>query len=77
MAAELPGVLRAAQISPSYILVGHSYSGLIVRGFLAATGADAIAGMMLLDANQENMQHQRRLPFSTIQALCGERKRLL
>ncbi|KAK4865873.1 hypothetical protein LT330_008966 [Penicillium expansum] len=73
LAAELLDVLRAAKISPPYIVVAHSYGGIIAREFLAAADAEAIAGMVLVDTNQENTHPKLRVPFSAIQALCGER----
>jgi pimeloyl-ACP methyl ester carboxylesterase len=73
-ATELLDTLQAADISPPYILVGHSYGGIIIREFLAAAGADAIAGMVFVDANQENTHPQLCIPFPTIQALCGGRE---
>lgn len=73
IATELLDTLQAADISPPYILVGHSYGGILIREFLAAAGADAIAGMVFVDANQENTHPQLRIPFPTMQALCGGR----
>jgi pimeloyl-ACP methyl ester carboxylesterase len=73
MATELLETLQAANISPPYILVGHSYGGIIIRETLAAAGADAIAGMVFVDANQEKTHPQLRIPFPSIQSLCGER----
>ncbi|KAJ6091699.1 hypothetical protein N7467_003668 [Penicillium canescens] len=73
VATELLDTLQAANISPPYILVGHSYGGIIIREFLAAAGAGAIAGMVFVDANQENTHPQLRIPFHIIRALCGER----
>lgn len=48
-AAELRAVLQAAQIPPPYVLVGHSFGGLIVERF-AADHPDETAGMVLVDA---------------------------
>ncbi|KAJ5951043.1 uncharacterized protein N7479_009456 [Penicillium vulpinum] len=73
MAAELLDVLQAAKISPPYIVVAHSYGGIIAREFLATADVDAIAGMVLVDTNQENTHPRLSVPFSAIQALCGGR----
>ncbi len=43
------GVIHAA---PPYVLVGHSYGGMITREF-AARYPRQVAGMMLLDASSE------------------------
>ena len=48
-AAELRAVLRAAGEPGPYVLVGHSYAGLIVRAF-AASHPQEVAGVLLLDA---------------------------
>ncbi len=48
-AAELRALLNAAGESGPYVLVGHSYAGLIVRAF-AAAHPDDLAGVLLLDA---------------------------
>ena len=48
-AAELKAVLDAAGEQGPYVLVGHSYAGLIVRAF-AAEHPDDVAGVLLLDA---------------------------
>jgi len=45
---DLRALLRAAGISPPYILVGHSFGGLIVRAF-AARHPDDVAGLVLVD----------------------------
>jgi pimeloyl-ACP methyl ester carboxylesterase len=69
LAAEQLDMLQAAGVSPPYILVAHSYGAIIARELLAAAGTDAIAGMVLIDANQENTQAQLRQPFPAIQGL--------
>lgn len=48
-AQELRAVLQAAGETGPYVLVGHSYAGLIVRAFAAAHRAE-VAGVLLLDA---------------------------
>jgi pimeloyl-ACP methyl ester carboxylesterase len=46
---ELRSLLRAAAVDPPYILVGHSFGGLIVQYF-AARYPGEIAGILLVDA---------------------------
>lgn len=48
MVAELRGLLAAAGLTPPYILVGHSFGGLIVRYF-AARYPGEVAGLLLVD----------------------------
>jgi pimeloyl-ACP methyl ester carboxylesterase len=49
LAKELHGVLEAAAIAPPYVLVGHSFGGLIVRAFAILFPAE-LAGLVLVDA---------------------------
>lgn len=49
IAAELRAVLRAASIAPPYLLVGHSFGGLVVERF-AIDHPDEAAGVVLVDA---------------------------
>jgi pimeloyl-ACP methyl ester carboxylesterase len=49
LARRLHDVLAAADEHPPYILVGHSFGGMIVRAF-AALYPDEVVGMLLLDA---------------------------
>lgn len=48
-AQELRALLAAAGESGPFVLVGHSYAGLIVRAFAAQAPAD-VAGVLLIDA---------------------------
>jgi pimeloyl-ACP methyl ester carboxylesterase len=45
---ELHALLEAAQIPPPYILVGHSFGGLLVRAY-AARYSEQVAGLVLVD----------------------------
>ena len=47
MAADLHALLAAAEISPPYILVGHSVSGIIARRSTPSVPA-LVAGMLLM-----------------------------
>ncbi len=46
---ELRAMLQAAGIAPPYLLVGHSFGGLVVRYF-AAHHPDEVVGALLVDA---------------------------
>ncbi|KKY33260.1 putative alpha beta hydrolase [Diaporthe ampelina] len=78
MAAELLDVLASAEVEPPYVLVAHSYGGIVAREVLAAAGPDAVVGMILVDANQENTHKTLREPLLPLAALAGpERLALL
>jgi pimeloyl-ACP methyl ester carboxylesterase len=51
-AQELHTLLRVIGVGPPYVLVGHSYGGMIIREF-AARYPHQVAGMVLLDASSE------------------------
>ncbi|KGO38148.1 hypothetical protein PEX1_050260 [Penicillium expansum] len=52
---ELSRLLIAAALPPPYLVVGHSWGGMLAREFLAARGPEDICGMVLVDAVQERM----------------------
>jgi pimeloyl-ACP methyl ester carboxylesterase len=54
VAARLLRVLDAADVSPPYLLVGHSLGALHVRAF-AARYPDETAGLVLVDPSHERM----------------------
>ena len=65
LVSELRTLLRAAEIEPPYVLVGHSFGALIIRAF-ARTHAEEVAGLVFVDPlhpeewcdpspNQQNM----------------------
>lgn len=51
--AELGRLLAAAHVTPPYVLVGHSWGGILAREFLHRQ-PDDVAGMVLVDAVDEN-----------------------
>jgi pimeloyl-ACP methyl ester carboxylesterase len=51
-ARELHAMLRVIGAGPPYVLVGHSYGGMVTREF-AASYRGQVAGMVLLDASSE------------------------
>jgi len=63
MAAELAALLDAAGIVPPYILVAHSYGGIIAREFLDLKD-DAVAGMVLVETNHEDRDKELIWPFA-------------
>jgi pimeloyl-ACP methyl ester carboxylesterase len=50
---ELHRVLEASGARPPYVLVGHSFGGLLVRAYAAAHPAE-VAGLVLVDAAHED-----------------------
>lgn len=62
-ARRLRSLLRQSQVSPPYVLVGHSMGGLFIRVF-AACYPDEVAGMVLLDAVHPD-QHLRSPAIDT------------
>jgi pimeloyl-ACP methyl ester carboxylesterase len=50
--AELGELIAAAKLAPPFILVGHSYGGLLARAF-AASHPGQVAGMVLVDPADE------------------------
>ncbi|HEY6372115.1 MAG TPA: alpha/beta hydrolase [Candidatus Sulfotelmatobacter sp.] len=59
IAVELHALLRAAQISPPYVLVGHSMGGYNVRLY-ASLYRSEVAGMVLVDASHPDQE--KRFP---------------
>jgi pimeloyl-ACP methyl ester carboxylesterase len=52
--ADLGGLLAAAGVRPPYVLVGHSFGGLVVRLLASALPPDDVVGLVLIDAAQED-----------------------
>jgi len=57
--ADLHALLTAADVPSPYVLVGHSFGGLIVRLY-AATYPAEVAGLVLVDASHEDYNSRIR-----------------
>ena len=70
---DLQRLLDAAHVRPPYVLVGHSYGGLLVRLF-AKAHADETAGVVLVDAVGRNQRRRElaRWPRSLVPAARRE-----
>lgn len=72
VATELRGALRAAGLSPPYVLVGHSLGGLYQFVF-AKLYPGEVAGLLLLDpthpSHWERMQHEAPAAAALIKGL--------
>lgn len=62
LAHELKDTLGACGAPPPYLLVGHSYGGIICREFLHLFD-DLVAGLVYVDANQERTHDARQWPY--------------
>lgn len=61
MVDDLSALLNATQVEPPYVLVGHSFGGLLVRLFASQHPGDVI-GMVLVDTSHED----RTAGFETV-----------
>jgi pimeloyl-ACP methyl ester carboxylesterase len=57
--ADLHALLTAARVPSPYVLVGHSFGGLIVRLY-AATYPAEVAGLVLVDSSHEDYNSRLR-----------------
>src|SRR5271169_1299124 len=57
MAEELHALLRAAQVAPPYVLVGHSMGGYNVRLY-ASLYPSEVTGMVLVDASHPDQENR-------------------
>jgi pimeloyl-ACP methyl ester carboxylesterase len=66
MVADLHALLRAARVPGPYVLVGHSFGGLVVRLY-ASSYPRRVVGMVLVDAAHEDI-------YEAFEALLGPRR---
>lgn len=69
IAAELDSLLRAVQLSGPFVIVCHSWGGIIGREFLHLR-LDDVAGMVFVDANQELNTTEDPWPSPFVQSLA-------
>ncbi|RAH66442.1 alpha/beta hydrolase [Aspergillus aculeatinus CBS 121060] len=69
-AQELHTLLDQAQLSPPYLVVGHSYGAIIAREFLHLNPR-AVAGMVLADGSTERQPELLQDPDLDISAVQG------
>ncbi|CAL5871771.1 uncharacterized protein PFLUO_LOCUS6024 [Penicillium psychrofluorescens] len=55
---ELNRLLVAAALEPPYLVVGHSWGGILSREFIATRPIEDICGLVLVDAVQERMRFE-------------------
>ncbi|KAL3462231.1 Alpha/Beta hydrolase protein [Aspergillus heterothallicus] len=70
-AAELHTLLTALSLAPPYILLAHSYGGIVAREFLHAHDA-AVAGLLLVDCATERSAELLTFPDPNIVAVMGD-----
>ncbi|KAA8648416.1 hypothetical protein EYZ11_000344 [Aspergillus tanneri] len=66
--AELSRLLTAVALEPPYLVVGHSWGGILAREFVAARPVEDIYGLVLVDPVQERMQFET-WPDDSIEAV--------
>lgn len=71
MAYELDALLAAANLPGPYIVVTHSYGGIIAREFLARRLKD-IVGMLFVDAEQEKTYKVINPPWDVLFEIMGD-----
>jgi thioesterase domain-containing protein len=70
-AQELRTLLEVTQIPGPYVLVAHSYGGIVCREFLHLKNAD-VAGMVLADSATERQPEYFSLPNPDLLAVLGD-----
>ncbi|RMJ10906.1 hypothetical protein BHE90_004487 [Fusarium euwallaceae] len=70
IAAELHALLRAAKVAPPYIVVSHSYGGIILREFVKLRTLAQFKGFVFVDANTEETPLTYPNPF--VRAIQGD-----
>ncbi|RSL53968.1 hypothetical protein CEP53_007572 [Fusarium sp. AF-6] len=70
IAAELHALLRAAKVAPPYIVVSHSYGGIIIREFVKLRTLAQFKGFVFVDANTEETPLTYPNPY--VRAIQGD-----
>lgn len=70
MAVDLERVLGALAVTPPYVLVGHSWGGIVARVF-AHRQPTAVAGLVFVDATHETIDAQGLALLPVMHALMG------
>jgi pimeloyl-ACP methyl ester carboxylesterase len=65
---DLTKLLEVAGVEPPWIIVGHSYGGVLVREFLLIHGKEKVVGMVVVDSAVT----RTKLPDSWPELLGGE-----
>lgn len=65
--ADLHELLAEAEVPGPYVLVGHSFGGLVVRLYAATYPDDPVAGMVLVDAADEGLHDRLRAAMTPAQ----------
>ena len=53
LVADLRALLAAGGVLPPYVLVGHSFGGLVARLFASTVPDEDVVGLVLVDAAHE------------------------
>ena len=71
IAQELEALLQTIAVRPPYVLVAHSYGGVVAREFLAlhSVGPEGVVGMLLVDTNTEHSWEASDLPLDSFGAI--------
>ncbi|KAK5732789.1 hypothetical protein LTR17_010207 [Elasticomyces elasticus] len=67
IAAELDDLLAAMGVGGPYLLVAHSWGGIMAREFIHRRGAGSIYGVVFVDANTE--ETMAKFPNATVRAM--------
>jgi pimeloyl-ACP methyl ester carboxylesterase len=70
-AKELNAALKSAGIPPPFVLVGHSYGGIVAREYLHLYQQD-VAGMVLAESSTERQCQYFRIPDPNIVAVMAD-----
>ncbi|KAI7534165.1 hypothetical protein KC331_g12705, partial [Hortaea werneckii] len=71
IAQELEALLQTIAVRPPYILVAHSYGGVVAREFLAlhSVGRQGVVGIVLVDTNTEHSREASDLLLDSFGAI--------